>query len=152
MDIKQLEALFVKHFGSFLILLIVAGSSFVIGSQFGSNSSNTATNTTSVETVPATQSSAIADIQQSLASPETSSENTSVTTQNNAAPEQPGLISINNASLNQLDTLPGIGPAKAQAIIDYRIQNGPFVSIDSLTDVSGIGPATLEKIRPLVTL
>ena len=59
-------------------------------------------------------------------------------------------IPINTATLAQLDQLPGIGPALAQRIIDYRTEHGPFTSIDDLTKVRGIGPALMEKIRPFV--
>jgi competence protein ComEA len=51
-----------------------------------------------------------------------------------------------------LDTLPGIGPALAQRIIDYREANGSFKSIEGIIGVSGIGEATLEKIRDLITV
>lgn len=57
-------------------------------------------------------------------------------------------ISINSASLEDLDTLPGIGPALARRIVAGR----PFNSIDELINVSGIGEKTLEDLRPLVTL
>lgn len=54
-----------------------------------------------------------------------------------------GQIDVNSASLGELDVLKGIGPAKAQAIVDSR----PFNSVDDLIDVSGIGPVTLGKIK-----
>lgn len=63
-----------------------------------------------------------------------------------------GLINVNTADSATLQTLPGIGPAKASAIIDYRTQYGAFTSVDQLTDVPGIGPATLGSIRSLVTV
>jgi competence protein ComEA len=57
------------------------------------------------------------------------------------------LININGASLTALQALSGIGPVKAQAIIDYREQHGPFKKIDDIKNVSGIGPATYDKIK-----
>ena len=62
------------------------------------------------------------------------------------------LIDINTADQAMLETLPGIGPARASAIIAYRDQHGPFVSVDELTAVSGIGQITLENVRTLVTV
>ena len=62
------------------------------------------------------------------------------------------LININTASETELEALPGVGPVTAAAIIDYRTQNGPFSTVDDLIDVSGIGPATLEQIRPFATV
>jgi competence protein ComEA len=63
-----------------------------------------------------------------------------------------GLVNINTASATELETLSGIGEVLAGTIVEYRDQNGPFVSVDDLLDVSGIGPATLEEIRDQVTV
>ena len=62
------------------------------------------------------------------------------------------LVNVNTADVAQLETLPGVGPVLAQSIIDHRTEHGPFTTIEGLMDVSGIGPATLEEIRELVTL
>lgn len=62
------------------------------------------------------------------------------------------LININTATSFELDTLPGIGPTTAQKIIDYRTQNGPFLSIEDIINVSGIGPGTYERIKDLITV
>lgn len=61
-----------------------------------------------------------------------------------------GLVDLNAATVEELDTLPGIGPVTAAAIIAWRDANGRFTSIDQLGDVDGIGPARLEKLRDLV--
>lgn len=67
------------------------------------------------------------------------------------ASTSPGPVDLNTATAEQLDGLPGVGPATAAAIIAHRDQNGPFASVDALADVRGIGPAKLEALRPLVT-
>jgi competence protein ComEA len=61
-----------------------------------------------------------------------------------------GPVDLNHASEADLEALPGIGPALAQAIIDYRSQHGSFRSVDDLSNVRGIGPAKMEQLRPLV--
>jgi len=62
------------------------------------------------------------------------------------------LIDINTASLAELDSLPGIGPTTAQKIIDYREQNGPFLTKEDIINVSGIGPGTYERLKDLITV
>jgi competence protein ComEA len=62
------------------------------------------------------------------------------------------LINVNTADAIQLQDLPGIGEVLSAEIVKYREENGPFASVDQLDEVSGIGPATLEDIRDLVTV
>ncbi|MFP5377319.1 MAG: ComEA family DNA-binding protein, partial [Acidimicrobiia bacterium] len=61
-----------------------------------------------------------------------------------------GLVDLNRATAEELDTLPGVGPATAAAIITWRTENGGFRRIDDLLEVPGIGPSRLERLRPLV--
>lgn len=63
-----------------------------------------------------------------------------------------GRVHLNTATLEQLDTLPGVGPVTAQKILDYRDERGAFQSVDELDAVPGIGPARLEQLRELVDL
>jgi competence protein ComEA len=67
-------------------------------------------------------------------------------------PSSAELININTASQSELETLPGIGPSTAQKIIQYREQNGPFVSTENIVNVPGIGPGTYERIKNLITV
>jgi competence protein ComEA len=62
------------------------------------------------------------------------------------------LVNLNTATAEQLDTLPGVGPATAAAIIAHRDRHGPFTSVDQLVDVRGIGEAKLEQLRDLVAV
>ena len=67
-----------------------------------------------------------------------------------AAPSK-GLININTATAEQLQTLPGIGPGLAQAILNYRKENGPFATVAELSMVPGIGVSRLEKLLDYIT-
>ncbi|HWQ84529.1 MAG TPA: helix-hairpin-helix domain-containing protein [Anaerolineales bacterium] len=63
-----------------------------------------------------------------------------------------GLLDINRATAGEFESLPEIGPVIAQRIVDYRSANGPFTTLEAIQNVSGIGPAKYEKIKPLITL
>jgi competence protein ComEA len=68
------------------------------------------------------------------------------------APEGSGLVDINTAGAEQLESLPGVGPATAEAILAERARRGHFATVDDLLDVRGIGPAKLEALRDQVTV
>lgn len=93
--------------------------------------SQTVTTQTATTEAPTTQSAAV-----QTTSPETKS----------------SLININTASAEELTALNGVGEAKAQAIIEYREENGYFSSIEEITNVSGIGEKTFEKNKDLITV
>ncbi|MFD1719489.1 helix-hairpin-helix domain-containing protein [Georgenia deserti] len=65
---------------------------------------------------------------------------------------EPTPVNLNTAGPAELEELPGIGPALATAVLEWRETNGGFASVDDLELVSGIGPATMERLRPLVTV
>jgi competence protein ComEA len=61
-------------------------------------------------------------------------------------------VNLNTATLEELIALPGIGPAKAQAILDYRKAHGPFKTVEELKDVKGIGAKRFEKLKGELTV
>ena len=63
-----------------------------------------------------------------------------------------GPVNLNTATQSELESLPGIGPARSRAIIAFREQNGPFVAVEEITAVSGIGQGILDNIQGLVTV
>jgi competence protein ComEA len=65
-------------------------------------------------------------------------------------PARSEVVNLNTATVQQLDALPGVGPVTAAAIVAWREANGKFTKVDQLAEVDGIGPARLEKLRPLV--
>ena len=66
------------------------------------------------------------------------------------APVSPQVVNINTAGVDELDSLPGIGPVLAQRIVDYRTAHGAFRSTEELTQVEGIGQAILENIQNMI--
>lgn len=68
------------------------------------------------------------------------------------APAGANLISLNTATQEQLETLPGVGPVTAQSILQWRASHGSFSAIDELLEVDGIGEKTLAKLAPFLTL
>lgn len=72
--------------------------------------------------------------------------------QQNSPDQQGGRVNLNTATLAQLDGLPGIGPALAQRIIDYRTESGGFSSVDQLREIEGIGETRFERLKDQVTL
>lgn len=63
-----------------------------------------------------------------------------------------GVVNLNTATADELELLPGIGAARAQAVIGLRKQRGGFKSVDELKDVKGIGDTALERLRPFVRI
>ncbi len=61
-------------------------------------------------------------------------------------------VNLNTATKDDLDKVKGIGPVKAQSIIDYRKKNGPFKSVDELENVKGFGSKSVKKVRPELTV
>ena len=76
----------------------------------------------------------------------------SATTAGSPGSTRNGPINLNTATAADLDTLPGVGPVTAAAILAWRTEHGKFTSVDQLAQVDGIGPARLEKLRPLVRI
>lgn len=61
-------------------------------------------------------------------------------------------VNLNTASVGELDAVKGIGPGKAKAIVQYREKNGPFKSVDDLSQVKGFGQKSVDKLRPELTV
>ena len=111
-----------------LVALTIAFSAFILGLFVGRNLNRTPVQIQSLPAVTAAAEPAI-----------------------HPTPTQPGIININTASSQQLQTLPGIGPVLADRIVAYRDEYGLFESVGALMNVSGIGEKKLESIWDLIT-
>ncbi len=89
---------------------------------------------------------------QSIVVPERPIQGTSSEAVATAAEPSSPLIDLNTASVDELETLPGIGPALAERIVAYRTEHGPFQSVDELAEVRGISPRMVDQLRGLVTV
>lgn len=140
-----------SNFSNVLFLALIAVTSFMVGSQYRISSQVSAPVSQGTD-LPSND--VIAELQSALNNQPTSPDNggVQVTEKATQKPPQAKLVNINTASAAELETLPGIGPSYAKAIIDYRTQNGPFVRLEDIQQVKGIGPKTFEKIRDKITL
>ena len=110
----------------------------------GTTAASSAASQTAVSPAPAETTTAVTS---TTAPPQTTE-----APRTTAAATTLGIININTATQSQLETMPGIGPVKAAAIIAYRQEHGAFASVDDLIKVSGIGKKTLSDLRPHVTV
>lgn len=102
------------------------------------------------ESLTATETDAEKSVSVDL--PQTAEEATAEETGQPAETVQPGLVNINTADSETLQTLPGIGPQRAQDILDYREEHGLFTVKEDLLKISGIGEKTLDKLLDLITV
>lgn len=67
-----------------------------------------------------------------------------------SGPDSPARLNLNTATVAELELLPGIGPGRARKIVEHRAAHGPFLTVDELKAVRGLGPATIQRIVPLL--
>ncbi len=144
---RRSKTSFEPNVSNVLFLVLVAATGFIVGSQYRTNSSAVPPPSDAVDPVP---NEVIAQLQSALTDPQATPNNTAIQTTEETS--SVGLVNINTASSSELDTLPGIGPSYAKAIIDYRTKNGPFVRLEDIQQVKGIGPKTFEKLKGKITL
>ena len=137
--------------GLILVFIILAGGMFLVFDNyvfgFYKNQNNTENSSELISKINELNDR-ISNLEQSKSVvPVTNSESVSVAEQNSSQK-----LNINTADTATLDSLPGIGGVKANAIIDYREKNGPFKSTNDIKNVSGIGESTYNNISNLITV
>jgi len=130
--------------GGVLIILILAGSGIIVWDKFGhtkqSQENQIITELKTQNELLRQQLSGLSSQSQQVAGATTSSEN------------QSGKINLNTADAAGLDKLPGIGPARAADIINYRTTNGGFKTIEDIKNIKGVGDKTFESMKDLITV
>jgi competence protein ComEA len=124
-----------------LILIIIAGTSVLIWNKV--HRKNTSRENAQIAELQSQNDA----LRQELSQPQVAGASSASTSEN-----QSDKININTADATGLDKLPGIGPAKAADIISYRESHGGFKSIEEINNVKGIGDATFEKFKDLITI
>lgn len=126
-----------------LIVIVIAGISVIVWDKSSRNKINT-------ENQNITELQKQNDLLRKQLSSQSSTQVAGAVNEKNA--DNTDLININTASVEELDKLPNIGPARAADIISYREENGGFQSIEELKNISGIGDKTFEEMKDLVTV
>lgn len=149
MNQSDLRLRIAKDAALYITVIAVGVSGFLFGSSNKVSELNTTTPTTEGENSE-TNNNGFVSIDSLQPTAEAGMASSAATVTKTAPVTK--VVNINTANESQLTTLTGIGPVKARAILDYRLQIGAFSSLEQLMDVSGIGPATFEKIKNDITL
>ena len=133
-----------KKSGFFLLIVTLIFISFVIGVYVGRNFGNESVRTDQKNPTVSTTAAH---------TPPTNTTASSTASTQTTQPSKPVFpININTATAEELDLLPDIGPTRAEAIVAYRTEYGPFESVEDLIHVEGIGEKILAKILPYITV